>query len=49
MVAPALFTADASGRGLAAALVLRIKADNSQSFEPVARFDATKPFRRRAD
>ncbi|MGH9841739.1 MAG: beta-galactosidase [Blastocatellia bacterium] len=38
-VAPGLFTADASGRGLAAAVALRIKADGSQQFEPVARFD----------
>ncbi|MGH9847726.1 MAG: hypothetical protein ACREEM_54245, partial [Blastocatellia bacterium] len=38
-VAPGLFAADASGRGLAAALALRIKADGSQQFEPVARFD----------
>lgn len=39
-VAPGLFTADASGRGLAAAVVLRVKADGTQQFEPVARFDA---------
>ncbi|MGH9844954.1 MAG: hypothetical protein ACREEM_40065 [Blastocatellia bacterium] len=38
-VAPGLFAADASGRGLAAALALRIKADGSQQFEPVAQFD----------
>jgi uncharacterized protein (TIGR03437 family) len=38
-VAPGLFAADASGRGLAAALALRIKADGSQSYEPVAQFD----------
>lgn len=36
------FTADASGRGLAAAYVLRIKADGSQSSEPVALFDSTQ-------
>jgi len=41
-VAPGLFTANASGQGLAAALALRIKADGSQSFEPVARFDQTQ-------
>jgi len=40
-VAPGLFTANASGQGLAAAVVLRVKADNSQSYEPVARFDST--------
>lgn len=41
MVAPGLFTANASGRGIAAAAVLRVKADNSQSFESVAQFDST--------
>src|SRR5581483_955438 len=41
-VAPSLFSADASGGGLAAALALRVKADGSQSYEPVARFDATQ-------
>jgi uncharacterized protein (TIGR03437 family) len=41
-VAPGLFSADASGKGLAAAYVLRVKADNSQSTEAVARFDATQ-------
>jgi uncharacterized protein (TIGR03437 family) len=39
-VVPALFSADASGQGLAAALVLRVKANGAQSFEPVVRFDA---------
>lgn len=38
-VSPGLFTANSSGQGLAAAVILRVKADNSQSFEPVARFD----------
>lgn len=38
-VAPGLFTADASGRGVPAAVALRVKADGTQSFEPVARFD----------
>lgn len=38
-VAPGLFTADASGRGLPAALVLRVKADGSQSYEPIAQFN----------
>ncbi len=38
-VAPGLFAADASGQGLAAATVLRVRADGSQSFEPVGRFD----------
>lgn len=39
-VAPSLFTANASGQGVAAALVLRVKADGSQQYEPVAQFDA---------
>lgn len=39
-LAPGLFTADASGRGLAAAVVLRVRANGSQSYEPVARLDA---------
>ncbi|MFN7944303.1 MAG: hypothetical protein U0Z53_03050 [Blastocatellia bacterium] len=39
MVVPSLFTMDASGRGLAAALVLRVKADGSQSYEAVAVFN----------
>jgi uncharacterized protein (TIGR03437 family) len=37
--APAIVTADSSGRGLAAAVALRIKADGTQTFEPVFRFD----------
>ncbi len=41
-VAPGLFSANSSGQGVAAALVLRIKADGSQSFEPVAQFDAAQ-------
>jgi uncharacterized protein (TIGR03437 family) len=39
-VSPGLFTADASGRGVPAALALRVKADGSQSYEPVAVFDS---------
>lgn len=39
-VAPALFTANSSGSGLAAAVLLRVKADNSQSFEAISRVDA---------
>ncbi|MGE0132325.1 MAG: N-acetylmuramoyl-L-alanine amidase [Blastocatellales bacterium] len=38
-VAPAIFSANANGQGAPAAVVLRIKADGSQSYEPVARFD----------
>lgn len=41
-VAPGLFSADASGSGLAAATALRVKADGSQQFEAVARFDAAQ-------
>ena len=38
-LAPGLFTYNATGRGVAAALALRVKADNSQTFESIARFD----------
>jgi uncharacterized protein (TIGR03437 family) len=38
--APGLFTADASGTGLPAAVALRVRANGAQVFEPVARFDA---------
>ncbi len=38
-VAPGLFSADASGKGLAAASVLRLRADGSQVYEPIVRFD----------
>jgi uncharacterized protein (TIGR03437 family) len=40
-VAPGLFSANASGQGVAAAVALRVKADGTQSYELVARFDAT--------
>jgi uncharacterized protein (TIGR03437 family) len=36
---PGLFSADLSGQGYAAALVLRVRQDGSRVFEPVARFD----------
>src|SRR5262249_49751788 len=39
MIAPGLFSADSSGQGLAAASVPRVRADGSQVFEPVARYD----------
>jgi len=39
-VAPGLFAANANGAGVAAATALRVRADNSQSFEPVSSFDA---------
>ncbi|MBI1764094.1 MAG: hypothetical protein HYR56_21930, partial [Acidobacteria bacterium] len=38
-IAPGLFAANASGQGVAAAVVLRVK-DGVQSFEPVAQFNA---------
>ena len=42
MVSPGLFSANANGQGLMTGLALRVKADGSQSFEPVARFDEEK-------
>lgn len=39
-IEPGVFAANADGRGPAAANVQRVRADNSQSIEPVARFDA---------
>ncbi len=39
MIAPSLFSANANGRGLVIGVGLRLKADGSQSFEPIARFD----------
>ncbi|MGH9840182.1 MAG: Ig-like domain-containing protein, partial [Blastocatellia bacterium] len=41
-VAPGLFSANASGQGVAAAIALRVRADGSQSFEAVARFDSAQ-------
>lgn len=40
-IAPSLFTANSDGQGLAAAVLLRIRADGSQSYEPVSQFDST--------
>lgn len=40
-VAPALFTAQADGRGLPAAVILRTRADGTHRFDAVARFDET--------
>ncbi len=37
---PGLFTANASGTGLAAATALRIKSNGMTSFEPIGQFDA---------
>jgi uncharacterized protein (TIGR03437 family) len=39
-VTPGLFSVDATGQGLAVALVLRVKEDGTQSYEPVANYDA---------
>ncbi|MDX2030380.1 MAG: hypothetical protein SF339_06910 [Blastocatellia bacterium] len=39
--APGIFSANADGQGVPAALALRIRADGAQIYEPVARFDAT--------
>jgi uncharacterized protein (TIGR03437 family) len=39
-VAPGLFTADASGRGLPAATAQRIRDNTTIAYEPIARFDA---------
>ncbi|MGH9841200.1 MAG: BACON domain-containing protein, partial [Blastocatellia bacterium] len=41
-VAPGLFSAASSGQGVAAAIVLRVKAGGAQSYEPVARYDAAQ-------
>lgn len=40
-VAPGLFSANASGQGLAAAVALRVKSNGAQTYEPIARFDTT--------
>jgi uncharacterized protein (TIGR03437 family) len=39
LTAPGLFSADASGQGLTAAVILRIRPTGEQVFEPVAQFD----------
>ena len=38
-VAPGFFSADASGAGLAAAVILRVRASGEQVYEPVGQFD----------
>lgn len=54
-VAPGLFSANADGKGLAAAVALRVKAGGAQQFESVARFDESQrrflaePVRRASD
>src|SRR5262245_6655674 len=40
-VAPGVFSVDASGGGLVAAVALRQKPDNTQTYEPIIRFDPT--------
>jgi uncharacterized protein (TIGR03437 family) len=41
-ISPGVFTANATGQGAAAALVLRVKANGDQVYEPVAVFDTTQ-------
>ncbi len=41
-VAPGIFTANSTGKGVPAALALRVKADGTQTYEPIAQFDATQ-------
>ena len=41
-VAPGFFTANSSGQGIASAVVFRVKADGSTSYEPISRFDVTQ-------
>jgi uncharacterized protein (TIGR03437 family) len=40
-VAPGLFAANANGQGVAAAVALRVRANGSQSYEAMTRFDST--------
>ena len=40
--APGLFTANADGQGPPHAMVLRVRANGTRSFEPAARFDGTR-------
>lgn len=39
---PTIFTADASGKGLPAAVAYRLKANGAESYEPIARFDSVQ-------
>ncbi len=41
-VAPSLFTANATGHGIAAAIAVRVKSDGTLIYEPVAQFDASQ-------
>ncbi len=42
-VAPGLYSADATGKGLASAVVLRVRANGTQSFESAVTYQAGKP------
>ncbi|MEO6723899.1 MAG: hypothetical protein ABIU20_04930, partial [Blastocatellia bacterium] len=42
VVAPSLFTADASGTGTPSGVLLRVKANGEQSYEPLVRYDNGK-------
>jgi uncharacterized protein (TIGR03437 family) len=42
VVAPSLFTADASGTGTPSGVLLRVKANGEQSYEPLVRYDGGK-------
>lgn len=42
LVAPSLFAANGNGNGVAAAQILRVRAYGSQSYEPVAQYDASQ-------
>ncbi|MGE0884029.1 MAG: IPT/TIG domain-containing protein [Blastocatellales bacterium] len=41
-IAPGLFSANANGKGVAAAVLLRVKTDGAQVFESVTRYDSTQ-------
>jgi uncharacterized protein (TIGR03437 family) len=41
-IAPSLFAANANGRDVASAVLLRIRADGTQLYEPVASFDSVQ-------
>ena len=41
-VAPGVFAANGNGQGVAAAVVQRVKADGSQAYEMIARFDQSQ-------
>lgn len=40
-VAPGIFSATSDGQGLASAVILRVKADGTQTYEPMVRFDSS--------